>query len=171
MKPLKIEVSRPECNASATMVSARVTVDRDLSELLPYLNATQEKARYYAKGPFLRFACQGLVVVVEKDQVRVCCFEDTDQARTGAQAVIARLAEVEAEKDRITPDATPYDPPAILEIYRLLPRQSACGKCGHPSCLAFAAALVKEEADLDACVPLQGQEAAGRELRKKLPGN
>jgi len=166
MKAVKIEISRPECNASATMVSARATVDRDLSGLLPYLNAVQEKARYYPKGDFIRFAHQGLAVVIEKDQVRVCCFEDADQARIGAEAVIAHLTEIEAAKETITPDATPYHPPTVMEIYKLLPRLSACGRCGLPSCMAFAAALCSGAAQPTACLDLTGDPARVADYHK-----
>jgi len=166
MKVERIEVPRPECNHTSTLVTARVTVERDLSDLLPFLNATQEQARYYVKGKFLRFAYQGLVVVVEKDQVRICCFEEADQARAGAEAVIAHLAEIEAAKDRITPDSTPYHPPTVMEIFKLLPRISACGRCGHPSCMAFAAALCSGAAQPTACLDLAGDPTRAANYHK-----
>lgn len=42
-----------------------------------------------------------------------------------------------------------------LEIYRLL-RKSNCGKCGMPSCLAFAAAVMRGEKGLDQCPYVEG---------------
>ncbi|MGB9845945.1 MAG: (Fe-S)-binding protein [Desulfotomaculales bacterium] len=52
-----------------------------------------------------------------------------------------------------------------LQVYNLLPRTN-CKKCGEPSCFAFAARLVKQEAELAACTPLA--EPAGQENRHKL---
>jgi CO dehydrogenase/acetyl-CoA synthase gamma subunit (corrinoid Fe-S protein) len=37
-----------------------------------------------------------------------------------------------------------------LELYKLLP-QTNCRKCGLPSCLAFAAAVIKGDKRLEAC--------------------
>jgi len=40
-----------------------------------------------------------------------------------------------------------------LELYRLLPRTN-CGDCGVSSCMAFAAAVIKQEKSLSACTHL-----------------
>lgn len=40
--------------------------------------------------------------------------------------------------------------PSPLEIYKLLPRTN-CRDCGQPSCMAFAHALLREEASLESC--------------------
>lgn len=54
---------------------------------------------------------------------------------------------------------TPFD------LYKHLPRTN-CGDCGHPSCLAFAAAVISEERRIFACPHLDG--AAARELEAKI---
>jgi acetyl-CoA decarbonylase/synthase complex subunit gamma len=41
-------------------------------------------------------------------------------------------------------------PPTGIEIYKLLPK-SNCGKCGVPTCLAFAMQLAAGKADLSSC--------------------
>lgn len=171
MQALKIEVTRPECNASSTWVSAIAHLDCDLSPLLPYLNAVLPRAQYFPKIPFLRFRWQERIVAIERDQVRVVPFEDADSARAGAEKVIELLREIEAKKAEIQPNHAAYNPPTIIEIYQQLPRQSGCQRCGHPSCMAFAAALNRGEAKLEACVELQKNPAWAKDrqsLKERL---
>jgi hypothetical protein len=52
---------------------------------------------------------------------------------------------------------------SVLDIYKLLPRQN-CGDCGYKSCLAFAAAVIKDGVSLEGCFHLP--EATG----KIIPG-
>jgi ArsR family metal-binding transcriptional regulator len=96
-------------------------------------------------------------VVVEKDQVRIVPFEDERAAREGAMKVVELLTEVESKKDEIVPDSTPYDPPKVMDVLKLLPRVGGCSECGHPTCMAFANALVCGEAYPDACVELRSR--------------
>ena len=40
-----------------------------------------------------------------------------------------------------------------MEIYKFLP-QTNCKKCGHPTCMAFALALLQGKVKIDDCTPL-----------------
>ncbi|ATU08828.1 (Fe-S)-binding protein [Methanohalophilus portucalensis] len=44
-----------------------------------------------------------------------------------------------------------------MEIYQLLPKTN-CKKCGKSSCMAFAAALLSREKNLDECTPMLEEE-------------
>ncbi|UCD85331.1 MAG: hypothetical protein JSU92_03820 [Deltaproteobacteria bacterium] len=167
MKITKIDVSRPECAPSIPIVSAVAHLDCDLTELLPYLNATQEKAQYFPNHPYLRFMWRGYNIVVERNQVRVVPFVDDQAAKAGASEVVDLIREIEAKKDEITPDHTAYEPPAVMDILKLLPKKSGCGKCGYPSCMAFAAALTDGEVELKACPELE-RDSVPREYVEKL---
>ncbi len=154
MKVNKIEVFRPDCNTSFPFVSAIAHLDSDLSHLLPYLNAIQENVQYFPKHPYIQFMWQGHKVVVEHTQVRVNLFEDDKTANEGAEKVVDLIREIEAKKDKIMPDHSPYNPPSIMDLLKLLPKKSACEKCGYPTCMAFAAALAADEVGLEACAEL-----------------
>lgn len=53
----------------------------------------------------------------------------------------------------------------LMDVYKYLPKTN-CGKCGEPSCMAFAAKLVEREADIELCKPLFEPEYA--EVLSKL---
>lgn len=159
MKVEKIEVTRPECYPSAQVVNAKVHIDADLSDLLPYLNATQDKAQYFPKTPYINFIWCGHKVVVENTQVRVYLFEDDTEARKGAEEVIEIIRGIDSRKDEITPDHTPYNLPSVMDILRFLPKKGGCAKCSYPTCTAFAAALATDDADLSACPELCGDSS------------
>ncbi len=171
MKIIKIDVSRPECAPSAPIVSAVVHLDRDISELLPYLNATQEKPQYFPKHPYLRFKWQGHTIVVEHTQVRVTPFVDDQAAKKGAGEVVDLIREIEVKKDEIVPDYTAYEPPTVMDLLKLLPKKSGCTRCGYPTCMAFATALTAEEVELKACPELAQGPAENLEKLRELMGS
>lgn len=157
MKVKEIKIGRPECNSSFQFVKAIVHMDGDLSDLLPYLNATQQGAHYYPKNPYLDFSWGWHKVVVEGYQVRIVPFEDEVAAREGAMKVVELLSKVESKKDEIVPDHTPYDPPNVMDILKLLPKKGGCAGCGYSTCMAFATALLGGEAFPDACTELRNE--------------
>lgn len=154
MEIVKIEVSRPDCSPGSVLVSARCEVDRDLSELLPYLNATQDKPQYYPKTPYLRFAFEGHPAVIEGPSVRVYGFAEDAEAREAARRLVGAIAAVHERRSEIEPDIRAYNPPTMMDLFKLLPKQNGCGKCGCPACMAFAAALLAGSATADQCPSL-----------------
>ena len=105
-------------------------------------------------------------MVVKKDQVLVVPFEDEKSAREVAMKVVDLLSEVESKRDEIVPDHTPYDPPKVMDVLKLLPRISGCSECGYPTCMAFANALVGGEAVPNACVELRSRSDRGGDFTK-----
>lgn len=154
----RIEVFRPECNPSFTIVNGAAYLDEDISDLLPYLNATQAKAQYFPKSPYLKFDWQGHRVVVQGSEVRVYNFPDDRDAYRGVEEVVRLIQDVEAKKEEITPDYAPYNPPKALDLFKLMPKKSSCGKCGFTSCMAFAVALSADETELELCEELVKDE-------------
>jgi|Deesub1362A_J573_1020465.scaffolds.fasta_scaffold00131_81 4Fe-4S ferredoxin len=60
-----------------------------------------------------------------------------------------------------------------MDIYKLLPKEKNCGKCGFPNCMAFAVKMAGKKAYLDQCVVLKNpkyikQRIALKELAGKL---
>lgn len=113
---------------------------------MPYLNATQKRCQYYPQYPAARFVLDGHWVLVRGDAVSGFVYEDEESAREGGRKLGAFLRAFDASRDSIEPDATPFDPPSVMEVFKSLPRRPACRDCGFPSCMAFAAAVAREEA-------------------------
>jgi len=154
MELKEIRAFRPPCNASSEMVNVKAFVDHDLSALLPYLNGALDNAKYFPKGPFIRFVFKGHPVTVDHDCIAIAGFMDDESARQCAQEVIALLQDIESRKDSITPDTTPFNPPTVMDVFKLLPKKAGCAKCGYPTCMAFAVALTKEETGPERCPEL-----------------
>lgn len=154
MKINRIEVFRPVCNPFFTIVNVVAHLNKDISALLPYLNATQAKAQYFPKSPYLKFDWQGHRVVVQGSEIRVYNFPDDKDAYKGIEEVVRLIQDIEAKQDEIRPDYTPYDPPKALELFKLMPKKSGCGKCGFTTCMAFAMALSSDETELELCEEL-----------------
>lgn len=59
IKEYKIDVDYLACHVGTDLVRAKIAVDTDLSELLPYLNAVAEKAKFLPKFNWIRFIFRG----------------------------------------------------------------------------------------------------------------
>ena len=54
----------------------------------------------------------------------------------------------------------------VIEIVKNLPKPN-CRECGEPTCMVFAAKLIKKEKRLEECKPLLATEHAEKWMRLK----
>jgi len=155
MRIIKMEVFNVECNPSSTMVNIRVFLDEDLSDMLPYMNAAQEKAKYYPNVPYLNFLWKGCHINLREATITAFGFESDTQARSEAELIVSEINRVASNRAGIEPDETPYSPPPVLDILKNLPRISGCSDCGQGSCMAFAAAVSRGDCHIAQCSPLK----------------
>ncbi len=78
------------------------------------------------------------------------------------------INEVDSKKAELEPDHAPYNPPGVMDIFKLLPKRAGCKRCGYETCTAFAAALSRGEAVPDDCPVLCEEEF--HNARQKLAG-
>ncbi len=163
----------PACEASSQEVNYNLTIDEDLTDLLPYINREIESARYNAKASFLKFMHQGHKVVVDHNTVSIAKFSDEETARKFAGEIMELFSDISTRKDSIEPDNTSFEPPSVIEVLKLLPRKAPCDLCGYPACMAFATALRQEEAEPSACKVLLQQPDGQEKIRQleRLLGN
>ena len=125
-------------------------LDRDPSELFPFLNAVAQQAVYSKNPAFVRFLLEDRLCLLHPDQAVAGTFED----RQAAEAFISRLMDylngIDDRKDKISPNHKPFRPVSVVDILKLLPR-SNCKKCGYATCMAFAAALRTGAVQPSAC--------------------
>jgi len=171
MHILKSEVFNAKCDPSSVMVNIEIQLDTDLSEILPYLNATMEKAKYYPNVPYVNFLWKKRPVNARESTVTAFGFESDTQARQEAELIVSEIEQIIVNKDNIEPDETPYSPPAVLDIIRHLPRISGCSDCGQGSCMAFAAAVSRGDCGIEKCRPLGSEEFSdNRNALEKIMG-
>ncbi len=163
-----MELSTPECDLESAVYRAVVTIESDISEALPYLNAVVEKGEYIAGIPVLVWTEDAHRYALRPHEIAISNISDRRQGTELVRAIVSRINATWEKRDEIEPSFESYERPKLLDILKLLPRTN-CGECGLPSCMAFADALVKEKKELNDCAPVCGEDSAGKlDSLKKL---
>jgi ArsR family metal-binding transcriptional regulator len=165
IKNYEITLFEPPCLPGSPRWSSIVNIDADLTELLPYLNGYLKKRFYDPNTNTVVFKMNGHGVAVRPREIRIGNLTDRDEGEKAAREAIDFINKVDEKKSEITPDYTRKEPPKTIEIFKLLPKTN-CRKCGRLTCMAFASALAKGNADIDEC-PELFEEKYG-ENRKKI---
>lgn len=165
-KPLiedyEIELEDPACLPGAPVYAAKAHIHNDVSEVMPYLNAVFERARYGTDNRYIIWKEGHRAYALRPHELAVSMIWERQQAHEFVQKAIARINEIWERRDEITPDYTPKTKPKVLDILKLLPKTN-CGECGLQSCMAFAAELVEGNRFAEDCPPLaEDKEALAR---------
>ena len=162
IKKYELEVFTPPCEPGAERFAAKALLEEDISELLPYLNATLKGAVYHPGSKSLTWKKGGHNIAFHSFEIATSNVED----RIGAEKEIKGLVDLANRtwdrRDEITPNTTVRQRPTPMAIYKLLP-QTNCKLCGEPTCWIFASKLTVSQRDLTDCPPL-----ADRENEEKL---
>jgi len=129
---------------------AHFRLNGDISALFPYINAVAEGATFYEKPVFIKFNLGGFLCGLHPTSGSAGLFENYPQSCEFLDRLVAFLNEIHQRKGSIKPNPKTHRNAPILEIFKLLPG-SNCSECGYPSCMAFAAALSRQEAHPSQC--------------------
>ncbi len=141
-------------DASATeRFSAIARLTADISEVLPYLNATLHGAVYSRTANALTWKQGAHHVAFHADQVSTGNVEDYDTAVKEIGELINLINRTWDRRSEITPDYETRQRPPLMTVYQLLP-QTNCKQCGEPTCYAFAIKLTASQKQLTDCLPL-----------------
>jgi DNA-binding CsgD family transcriptional regulator/ArsR family metal-binding transcriptional regulator len=135
-------------------IYAHFQLDTEVSVLFPYINGVIPAAVLLEKPLFIRFMLDGFLCGLYPDHGVAALFEDRDQALEFLERLLAFLNDLNRRRESLEPNYKTWNPVPILDIFRILPRTN-CRQCGYPSCLAFAAALSKQQTAPDCCPGLQ----------------
>ncbi len=152
-----LSIHTPACHPGTPILSAQFSFDTDVSELFPYINAAVEDAKYFDIPHYIKFTLDGVMWALYPENAAAVPFEDHSQAMEHIDRMIMFLNKLYGEKEAITPDHKKYKPVSVLEIYKVLPGTN-CKECGFSACMAFAAALSKEEVSYAKCPELKTSE-------------
>lgn len=154
-----LEVTTPPCEPGAERFSAVARLVTDISETLPYLNATLRGTVYNAAAPALTWKKGGHNVAFHPYQIAVSNVEDRDAAIKEVEGLIKLVNRTWERRDEIEPDHEMHRRPGPLDIYKLLP-QTNCRDCGQPTCYTFALKLAVGQVKLADCPVIQEPEYA-----------
>ena len=151
IRDFQVEMSTPECFPTTTLWRAKAHLQDDISDALPYLNASLQGGDYNHDARILLWNDAGRAYAFRPFEIAFVPVEDREEAQEIAAEIIGMVNEVWGQRHEIEPNFEGRRPPPnVLDIYRLLPGTN-CKECGHPTCMAFAAALREARAELEQC--------------------
>jgi ArsR family metal-binding transcriptional regulator len=136
-------------------------LEEDISEVLPYLNASLEGFLYIEEPPSVSFRVKGRVVVVFPDRIGITVVKDEIEADEILDWMKERINEAWERRLEIAPRFEPFPRPSVVEILKTL-QGASCIDCGEASCVSFAVRVAEGEKQPDDC------PAIPEEKREKL---
>ena len=148
-----VEVFTPPCEPGAERYAAKARLTANISEVLPYLNATLRGAVYLHEAQAMTWKMGGHNIAFYSYEIATSNVEDRGRAEKelkGQVDLVNRTWERHAE---ITPDTSTREQPTPMVIFKLLP-QTNCKQCADLTCYTFALKLVTSQKKLADCPPL-----------------
>jgi ArsR family metal-binding transcriptional regulator len=161
---LEIEVSTHSVQEFEYEAIAYLPVD--ISEALPYLNATVRSGSYFADGPAFSWRKDDHKIGFWPDRIAVDHLQSREQAKEMIEYLVKLVNDVWERRAQIEPDTSTRENLQPLELYKLLP-QTNCRLCGESSCFNFALKLAAGQVELRQCEPLH-EEGNYEEQRGQL---
>ena len=148
-----VEVFTPPCEPGAERYAAIARLTVDISEVLPYLNATLRGAVYLPEAKALTWKKGGHNIAFHSYEVATSNAEDREGAEKELKGLIDLVNRTWERRAEITPDTTTHQRPTPMPIYKLLPNTN-CKQCGEATCYSFALKLAISQRKLADCPPL-----------------
>jgi ArsR family metal-binding transcriptional regulator len=148
-----LEIFTPPCDPGAERYAAKAHLTADISEILPYLNATLRGAVYLPEAQALTWKKAGHNIAFHAYEIAASNLEDREGAEKELRGIVDLVNRTWERRAEITPDHTTRQRPAPLAIYKLLPNTN-CKQCGEPTCFSFALKLAASQKKLADCPPL-----------------
>ena len=141
------------CMADEKKIRLIAYFDRDITELLPYLNAVIKGASYNKNASTLTYAKERRLINLYNIKVTVAKADDIIDAWMILDEVKKLINDTYRRRDTIKPSYEEKIKVTALQIYGWLPKTN-CKACGEATCLAFAVKLLLGEQKLENCKPL-----------------
>lgn len=161
----ELEVYTPPCDPGTERYAARAHITSDISEVLPYLNATLRGAVYHPSAKALTWKKAGHSIAFHENEIAISNLEDREGAEREIKELIDLVNHTWDSRADITPDTTARQRPTSMAIFKLLP-QTNCKQCGELSCYNFALKLAASQRKIKDCQPLAEDQYI--EMRRTL---
>ncbi|HAM38084.1 MAG: hypothetical protein A2474_07590 [Elusimicrobia bacterium RIFOXYC2_FULL_34_12] len=128
-------------------------LDRDISEVLPYLNTILDGAIYNHEGHNITLKKDNRLIGIHGRQLsagKVIDLKDADNLINWFKDLVNDTYD---KKDSIKPNYERRKKLTVLDILKLMPLTN-CKKCGEATCTAFAVKLAAEEKHVLVCADL-----------------
>jgi len=145
-----LEVFTPPCDPGAERYAARARLTVDISEILPYLNATLRGAIYHPGANALTWKKGGHNIAFHAYEIATSNVEDRESAEQEVKGLIDLVNRTWERRAEIKPDTTAHQRPTPMAIYKLLPNTN-CKQCGEATCYSFALKLAASQRQIADC--------------------
>ncbi len=145
------------CMADEKKIRLIAYFNRDISEILPYLNAVMKGASYNKNAAILTFAKERRLINLYNIKIAIAKADDIIDAWHVLDEVKLLINRTHENRAGIKPNYDEKVKVTALQIYGWLPK-SNCKACGEATCLAFAVKLLQGEQKLSQCLPLLSEE-------------
>jgi ArsR family metal-binding transcriptional regulator len=141
------------CIADSNKIRFHAYVDKDVSDILPYLNSILDSAIYNHYGKTLTVRKDGKIISIYSHDIHGAKVDDEEDARGILEWLKERINHCYQNKDRIQPNYERRQKLQPVDIYKLLPGLN-CKECGEATCFTFAIKLANEEINIMRCSPI-----------------
>lgn len=143
--------------------------DRDITELLPYINAVIKRGSYNKGASTLTYAKERRLINLYNIKVTIAKADDIIDAWVVLDEVKKLVNDTYRRRDSIKPNYEEKVKVTALQIYGWLPKTN-CRSCGEATCLAFACRLLLGEQKLSRCAPLSTEQkfAENKKIMQEL---
>ena len=141
------------CMADEKKIRLIAYLNRDITEILPYLNAVIKGASYNKVASTLTYAKERRLINLYNMKVTIAKVDDIIDAWHILDEIKALINKTYEKRSDIKPNYDEKVKVTALQIYGWLPKTN-CRACGEATCLAFACRLLLGEQKLSKCAPL-----------------
>jgi len=141
------------CMADEKKIRLIAYFNRDITEILPYLNAVIKGASYNKGASTLTFAKERRLINLYNIKTTIAKADDIIDAWHILDEIKALINKTYENKSDIKPNYDEKVKVTALQIYGWLPKTN-CRACGEATCLAFACRLLQGEQKLSRCASL-----------------
>lgn len=170
-KSLSLFQSGPNCGTIERRLNAKFALDCEIADLFPYLNAEIRGAQYFTKPSHIKFIHNKRLCILYPTEGVFTPVRNRDDAFAFLEDLLATLQRISHKRDELIPDHRTCSRISTVEVLKMLP-QTNCGRCGFSTCLAFAAALSRQETLQIKCpyLPKPVEEKSSFKVRDKDGG-
>jgi ArsR family metal-binding transcriptional regulator len=148
-----LELFTPPCKPGSETWSAVARLKIDISEVLPYLNATLPGAIYNPAARALTWQKGKHGFAFRPHKIAAGNLVDRAEAEQVVKALIKMVNQTWERRREIEPDFNRHQRLTPMAVFKLLPGTN-CTQCGQPTCFNFALKVVANQQKLESCPPL-----------------
>ncbi|ROR03016.1 (Fe-S)-binding protein [Desulfosoma caldarium] len=150
-RPYRYRLVNIECMPQSDHFNVIMDLEESIEDLLPYCAAVLPGATYVHGSGVVNVMDQGHIVGIYAKTITITDVSGPEEAVKWCDLYYEKIEHIRRNRENIAPALRTRPAKTVLDIYRTLPKTN-CGRCGVPTCLAFAAMVFRGESSLDACV-------------------